>query len=108
MKRNKIDLQKVRRIVSKLLQGLSHKQIAFEEDLHIHEASQSCKRVTVIKKKYLSVTKVLRLNNKGLLLMDERQLALPLKRKPDLRVEPRVRQSLPRQSRARRRPRSLV
>lgn len=86
MVRGKSNLPKVRRVISKVLEGMPFKQIEFEENVAI-------RRIVWLKKKYIRETKILRLNALGISLMNEDQFKLPLLRKPTriLRVDHQLR-----------------
>lgn len=100
MGRGKRDVTKTRRILLKILSRLPFKQIAFEEGTSVPYLSQ-------IKSEYIDETISLKLNSKGIRIMNEEQLTLPLHRTTVLRVDHRLRHSS-RRSRRRKSPRSLV
>jgi hypothetical protein len=71
MPRGRRDIQKTIRIIDKIIAGVPFKQIAFEEKVTLP-------RVSFIKSRYLSSSNELRLNEKGVKLVNEEQLNLPL------------------------------
>lgn len=100
MPRGKRDVNRTRRILQKVLDGVPYKQIVFEENTHIPN-------ICALKAKYIDETIILKLNKLGQFLMNEEQLSLPLHRNNIHRVVTRL--SNPRDWRiARRRPRKLV
>ena len=69
MPRGKRDVSKTRRILQKVLEGRLYKQIAFEEG--VSEA-----RIAYLKARYISENHELKLNDKGIKIMNEEQLTL--------------------------------
>lgn len=77
------DVNKTQQILKKLLQGRLLKVIAFEEGV-----TQA--RVKWAKNKYTREEVTIKLNDKGLFLMNEEQLPLIFERTPILRVNHRL------------------
>lgn len=79
MPRGRRNVEKTRRILQKILNKILYKQIAYEENTNIRS-------IAWIKGKYVTERVTLVLNDKGIRLMGEEQLRLPLfPNKPILR-----------------------
>lgn len=93
------DVTKTRQILIKLLQGKLRKTIAYEENCTIA-------KVKWAKNKYTREEVTLKLNEKGLFLMNQEQLPLIFERTHILRVNHRLK-NYSRPSRSRKRPSRL-
>jgi hypothetical protein len=100
MPRGMRDVERTRRILRKILNGIPYKQIAFEEKTTVPY-------IAAIKSKYIDETVDLQLNGLGLFVMNEEQLTLPLQRHSLHRVDHRLQNPRSR-SKHRQRPRKLV